>query len=85
MKDVETKDAVASAIKKEKEEGEYILNRFRKKLKSLEEKYDMKTEEFIEKFNSGELDDRKDFFEWKSLYKAVRHWEEKIKDLETVT
>ncbi|KXB06181.1 hypothetical protein AKJ51_04070 [candidate division MSBL1 archaeon SCGC-AAA382A20] len=83
MKDSETEDAVASAVKKERREGEYIVERFREGLKSFEEKYDMETEEFIEKFDSGDLDDREDFFEWKSLYEAVVQWEKKIRDLKT--
>lgn len=85
MGNSEKKDAVASAIRKERHEGEYIVRRFQEKLKSLGEKYDTDTEEFLEKFNSGELDDREDFFEWKSLHKAVKYWKEKIGDLKMTT
>lgn len=81
----EKRDAVASAIRKERHEGEYIVKRFQEKLKSLEEKYEMDTEKFLEKFNSGELGDSEDFFEWKSIHKAVKLWKEKIRDLKMAT
>lgn len=85
MNSPETKEAIATAIRKEKQEGEYLRNRFRKKLKAFEEKYDMETEDFIDKFNSGELGDREDFFEWKAVYKGLQHWKNKLKTLESAT
>lgn len=85
MNNPETEDAVTSAVRKEKQEGEYLLERFQRKLKAFEEKHGIETQDFVEKFNSGELDDREDFFEWKSVYKGLKHWKEKLKTLERAT
>jgi len=78
---VETGDAVSSAIRKDLNEGEYMLERFEKRLKEFEEEYGMSSEEFMEKFESGELGDDEDFFEWYAVYKSKEHWEEKTTEL----
>lgn len=74
---VDSGDAVSSAIRKDLNEGEYMLERFRERLEEFEEEYDMGSEEFMEKFESGELGDDEDFFEWYAVYKSMKHWEEK--------
>ncbi|MFB6209180.1 MAG: hypothetical protein ABEJ56_03505 [Candidatus Nanohaloarchaea archaeon] len=74
---VDTADAVDSAIRKDLNEGEYMLERFRKRLEEFEEEYDMSSEEFMEKFESGELGDDEDFFEWYAVYESMKYWEEK--------
>ncbi|MFB6245196.1 MAG: hypothetical protein ABEJ03_02510 [Candidatus Nanohaloarchaea archaeon] len=78
---VDTADAVSSAIRKELNEGEYMLERFRGKLEEFEEEYGMDSEEFMERFESGELEDDEDFFGWYTVYRSVKHWEEKIGEL----
>jgi hypothetical protein len=78
---VDTADAVDSAIRKDLNEGEYMLERFRNKLEEFEERYDMSSEEFIEKFKSGELGDDEDFFEWYAIYQSKKHWEQKTDKL----
>ena len=85
MSNTKTEDVIASAIKKEKDEGKYILERFQRKLKAFEDKYDIETDDFVEKFESGELDDREDFFEWISVHKGREHWKKKIENLERAT
>ena len=74
---VETTEAVSSAIRKDLNEGEYKLKRFQQRLKEFEKEYDMNSSEFIEKFESGDLGDDEDFFEWYAVYKSKQHWEEK--------
>lgn len=41
MDNPETGDAITSAVRKEKREGEYIMERFRRKLKEFEEEHGM--------------------------------------------
>ena len=43
----------------------------RGRIKRFEEKYGMGSEEFREKFESGELGDEEDFFIWWSLLEAL--------------
>ena len=78
---VESGNAVSSAIRKDLNEGEYMLERFEKRLKEFEEKYDMSSDEFMEKFESGKLGDDEDFFEWYAVYRSKEHWKEKITEL----
>lgn len=78
----EDEDVVQSAVEKETQEGKYLLSRFREKLQEFEDEYGMDTETFIEKFRSGECGDREDYFEWNTIYESVKHWEQKIQQLE---
>lgn len=78
---VDTNDAVSSAIRKDLNEGEYMLEKFRQQLEEFEEEYSMGSEEFIEKFESGELGDNEDFFEWYAVYRSKEHWEKKTGEL----
>ena len=82
MEKFDVEAAVSSAVQKEQKEGQYILERFRRKIKSYEEKYDMSTAAFVEQFDRGEVGDNEDFFEWRSLQKSVEYWEHKVKTLE---
>ncbi|MFP4687921.1 MAG: hypothetical protein ACLFN5_07445 [bacterium] len=82
MENPDVEAAVSSAIQKEQREGHYLLERFRRKIKSYEKEYKMDTEAFVDQFDRGELEDSEDFFEWRALYKSVKHWEEKVKTLE---
>lgn len=78
---VDTTDAVDSAIRKDLNEGRYVLEKFREKLEEFEDKYDMTSKEFIEKFESGEIGDDQDFFEWYAVYQSKQHWKEKTDKL----
>lgn len=82
MNDESMEDVVSSAVRKERTEGKFLLDRFREKLTTFENEYDMKTVEFIDKFEAGTLGDDEDFFEWKAIYESVKYWENKIEKLE---
>ncbi|OHD07469.1 MAG: hypothetical protein A2086_02880 [Spirochaetes bacterium GWD1_27_9] len=49
---------------------------------SFEKKYNMSSEEFYNKTNNGELDDRKDFIIWAGIYEMYISNIEKVKELE---
>jgi len=61
------KDAVIRTLRSKIEEINQKLIDTRKNIRYFEKKYGMKTEEFYEKFQAGELGDDMDFFEWKAL------------------
>ncbi|MFQ6121431.1 MAG: hypothetical protein ACE5KE_16275 [Methanosarcinales archaeon] len=44
------------------------LQELTQELQKFEKKYNMNSREFIKKFESGELGDEEDFFEWFALY-----------------
>ncbi len=75
-------EAVKSALTKERVEGEYLLSKFHKKIQQFEEEYSMSTEDFIERYEAGELGDKEEYMEWKALHESIEHWQNKIKKLE---
>ncbi|MFB6355776.1 MAG: hypothetical protein ABEJ65_04605 [bacterium] len=75
-------DAVESALRKEHDEGSYKLSQFREQLQQLESEYGMGSQQFLERYESGELEDKQDFMEWKALIESVSHWEEKLDELD---
>ncbi len=80
---METK-AVKEAVQKERELGRFMLKRYEDKLSKFEDKYDMTTDEFVEKFEKGELGDDQDYFEWFAIFKGNEHWKEKLDELHAI-
>jgi hypothetical protein len=78
---VETDDSVDSAIRKDITEGEYMLESLRQRRNEFEEQYGMSSEEFMEKFESGDLGDGQDYFEWYALTESIQHLENKTEKL----
>ena len=47
------------------------LNELQNDLKAFEEQYELSSEEFYQRFQAGETDDRMDFIEWASFYQMA--------------
>ncbi len=58
------------------------IEQINKDLKEFEKRFDMSSEEFYRRFESGELGDDGDFFEWLGLYENILLYEKRIKILE---
>ncbi|MDY6773569.1 MAG: hypothetical protein SVS85_00085 [Candidatus Nanohaloarchaea archaeon] len=56
--------AVEAGVEREKKITEMKLERLQEKIESFEEEYGMDSEEFRDRFESGELGDDRDFMEW---------------------
>ena len=54
----------------------------RSRMRILERKYNMSSEEFREKFESGELGDDEEYFLWCSLLEALSSVEKRLRDAE---
>lgn len=52
-----------------------------KKLRRYENKYQLKTPEFARRFQSGELGDEADYFEWQALWRIYNRLNEKLEIL----
>lgn len=74
--------AVDDAIQREASLGRLLVERYRSKLDRFEDAYDMSTETFRDRFESGELGDDEAFFEWLAVAKSLEHWEDKLADLQ---
>jgi hypothetical protein len=66
-----------------KEEYQTLLKRYERNLKEFEQRYGMVSTTFYKQFESGELGDSGDFFEWAGLYELQQDLLEKIHRLES--
>ena len=59
------------------------LDRYARDLREYEERFNMDTQTFHDRFGAGELGDSADFFEWDGVYDLHRDLAEKIRLLES--
>jgi len=55
------------------------LNEYKKDLETFERKYKMSREAFIQKFESGDLGDNAEWFDFLFAYRAYEHVKKKLK------
>ena len=72
---------IHQAIDREISLGKFLLSSYAERIKDFEKKYKVKTAIFIRQFEKGTIGDKQDFFEWFSLYKGKKRWEEKLSAL----
>lgn len=53
-------------------------------LKIYEDKYKMKSDAFIDSFNSGDLGDNEDYFSWYAIYDIMLQVKIKLDSLESI-
>lgn len=75
MTTISVDDNVLSSLKREKAICELAIQNLREKCHTFEARYEMSTEEFLIKFNDGELGDKEDLFEWYALSQGLKDWE----------
>jgi hypothetical protein len=61
------------------------LERYERDLREFEVRYEMDSTTFFHRFQTGEMGDAMDFFEWAGLYELRQDLLEKIRRLETVS
>ncbi|MFB6212656.1 MAG: hypothetical protein ABEI53_02455 [Candidatus Magasanikbacteria bacterium] len=85
MSEVEVPDKSLEVVKKsvdrEKRITELKLERLRERVESFEGEYGMESDEFRERFESGELGDDKDFMEWDVYLDAIEELEQRREEL----
>ncbi|MCG7850475.1 MAG: hypothetical protein MIO93_15060 [ANME-2 cluster archaeon] len=60
------------------------INLLKSEIKKFEEKYQLTSPEFKEKFDNGNLDDSQDFFEWWGLIRGLETLEDRISKAKSV-
>jgi len=60
------------------------INLVKCEIKQFEEKYHLTSSQFLEKFESGELGDLQDYFEWWGLVKGLKTLEERLRKAKAV-
>jgi len=71
-----------SAIRNQLKMLKASINRTKMKITSFEQKYNMSTEQFMQKIREGMDDDNLDYVEWIGETKILKRLEEEYKELE---
>lgn len=75
------RQALIGALSREQTLSRNAISRTKKRLKEYERRYGMKTEEFYERFKSGELGDMDDYVDWAGEYELLKHVEEEEREI----
>lgn len=76
------KPEVIRVLEREKAVCNTAIARLRERHRPLEQQYGWTTDEFLEKFNAGEIGDDQEFFLWYALAEAVKDWQKTRASLE---
>lgn len=85
LKKPEILETISSAIEREIEVGGFMIRKSEAEIKIFENKFNMKSTDFVKKFEAGELDDREEFFEWVAAIKARERWHKKLRMLKSIS
>ena len=75
---------IKESLKRELALLEAKIGLVKREIEEFERKYSMNSDEFLKKFESGELGDEQDFFEWWGLLKGLKKLEENIKKIKAL-
>jgi len=80
----ETIPIIKSSLAMKRRALEFSLQKYSKRLAAFEQRYGMDSEEFVSRFEAGELGDEPDWFEWQYLLDAHRETQRQLKLLSTI-
>ncbi|MBI2875408.1 MAG: hypothetical protein HYY20_00845 [Candidatus Tectomicrobia bacterium] len=72
---MDLKPEVIRILGREKAMCETAIARLKERYRLLEQQYGWSTDEFLEKFNAGEIGDEQEFFLWYALAEAEKDWQ----------
>jgi len=75
-------NALSKVIRFQLDKYRNSIDQINREMEKFETTYKMSSEQFYLKFESGELGDDEDFFEWSGLYENVRLYKKRIEDLD---
>ncbi len=71
------KEVVQTALRNEAELARFRHAQFAKECRGFEQKFGITTEEFLTKFESGELGDAEEYFDWFAAARGREVWKQK--------
>ncbi len=74
----EVSNVIRSALALDERIAKHKKAKYANICKNFEAKYEMSSNVFIKKFDSGELDERDAFFDWYAAKKALDNWSKKL-------
>ena len=70
----EVSNVIRSALALDERIAKHKKSKYSRICVNFETKYKMSSEIFLKKFDSGQLDDRDDFFDWYAAKKGLDSW-----------
>ena len=74
----EVSNVIRSALALDERIAKHKTIKYANVCKNFETKYKMSSEIFMKQFDSGQLDDRDDFFDWYAAKKGLDAWSKKL-------
>jgi hypothetical protein len=74
----EVSNVIRSALALDEMIAKHKKARYAKTCKNFETKYKMSSDTFMKMFDSGQLDDSDDFFDWYAAKKGLDIWNKKL-------
>lgn len=80
----EVSEVIRAALEQNERVAKYKIKKYSDICENLEKKYEMDSDTFMEKFDSGELGDDDDFFDWYAAKRGLDIWNKKLKIIPTI-
>jgi len=77
----EVSSIIKSALIRDAHLATYKKKKYMSACERFEKKYGMSSDEFVDKLESGELDDRDDYFDWFAAKKGLDVWDRRLRIL----
>ncbi|AKB31862.1 hypothetical protein MSSIH_1172 [Methanosarcina siciliae HI350] len=77
----EVSEVIRAALDQNERVAKYKIKKYSGICENFENKYGMDSDHFMEKFDSGDLGDDDDFFDWYAAKKGLDIWNKKLKIL----
>jgi hypothetical protein len=74
----EASEAIRSALEHEKHLARYKIDRYSMICDEFEDRYDLISTEFIQKFEAGEFVGEDNYFEWYAAKRGLDHWKKRL-------
>lgn len=75
----EVSEVIRAALEQNERVAKYKIKKYSDICENFEKNYEMDSDTFMEKFNSGELGDDDDFFDWYAAKRGLDIWNKKLK------
>jgi len=74
----EVQETISQALKNEAEIARFKMEHFRKLCQEFEERFGMTSDEFLKRFEQGELGDDQEYFDWFAAKRGLDLWAGKL-------
>jgi hypothetical protein len=76
---------VSDALEKQSAFAHARFKKFARECRTFEERFDMASEQFFDRFEAGELGDDEQWFDWYAAYRGRMLWEKKYNILRGIS